>query len=148
MLIIKYKKYLTKLNEEKCAIPYENLGLDKDQMPQIPGELLTYFITFIKDQNVDAFKTRVKTSEITPTQGQLEWDKVESLMQNGFEKLSHGVPVIISNQNELCDGHHRWYALKQIDKNADMVCWQIDLNAKTIIQQMKQFQSMLERGEL
>ena len=144
---VKYwRSYMNKLHEEQCKIPYKNLGYDKDQMPQIKEEMIQSFLIDLREQNIEVFETKIKVSDLQPSQGSLQWEKVQSLMKTGFDKLKNGTPIFVSKDNIICDGHHRYYALKMIDKNSDMGVFQVQLEADELIKRMKQFENRINGG--
>lgn len=143
-----WRKHVNSLREAECKIPIENFELSREEMPQIKPEMIQDFILQLQDQGIEVFKTRVGVDQLKPSQGQLKWEKVQQLMKQGFEKLSHGVPIFVSKDNVVADGHHRWYALKMIDKNADMPVWQVQMDILPLVHAMKRFEDTYKGSEV
>lgn len=99
----------------------DGVGKRRVDLPQ-----LTDFHSFSKDLDESGIKmtTNVaKPSTLTPTQKHFNQEKVESLKGGGWDAK----PIIVSNDDYVIDGHHRWLAAHQLDKDirvqrVDMKC--------------------------
>jgi len=139
LAIRKWKKYLNKLNEDRCRLKDENEGFEMDDQTQLAPTQIQDFILTLREQGIEVFKTRERVDQLKPSQSNLDWGKVRRLMKLGFEKLSHSVPIFTSQDHVIADGHHRWYALKMIDKNADMPIWEAQMDIGPLLHSMKRF---------
>lgn len=143
-----WRGHINKLHEAECKIPMESSDLQRNEMPQIKPEQIQEFILQLQEQNIEVFKTRIKVGDLKPSQGQLEWNKVRTLVKQGFERLSQGVPIFVSKDNVIADGHHRWYALKMLDPHADMPVWQVDMDILALVHLMKRFEDTQNNAEV
>ena len=134
-----WRNHIQKLFEQDCKIPEENEGNDKDSQPQIPKEKMQNFLIYLREMGIQFFKTRVRVDQLRNSQSHLNWNKVQSLIKKGANGLSKGDPIIISQDHVIADGAHRVWALKMIDKNADIAVWEIQIEIGNLITQMKQF---------
>lgn len=71
------------------------------------------------------FKEDVKLSPKTlkPTQSNFNQEKVDRIIQ---AKSMTNKPVVVSSDNKIIDGHHRWMAAKQT--KTDIRAWVVDLS--------------------
>lgn len=83
-------------------------------MPQIAAAQVPAFVAWLKKKGVRVQKGRMAVGKIMPTQKDLDMEKVEKL-KGEPEQLEK--PVIVSGDNRLLDGHHRFAAVYLTDKS-------------------------------
>lgn len=71
-------------------------------MPQLENK---HVKSFLKDHGVDSKIEHRSTSELKPTQSQFNPEKIASMDKTGMSK-----PILISSDDYVLDGHHRWLA--------------------------------------
>jgi uncharacterized protein (DUF1015 family) len=93
--------------------PEETLGNEREDMPQIEGKDYMHFLKYL-GKNGAASKTEiVSASSLKPIQKQFSKAGVEkSLERLRSPKVDPRPPVIVSSDNYIIDGHHRWLAAK------------------------------------
>lgn len=85
----------------------QNLGIPRSQMPQIPEKLRPEFEQYLKDSQITFQSEIVDPRSLTPSQSQLS-------LNGSFLKIGEilaQTPVadlIVSKDNYVLDGHHRW----------------------------------------
>ena len=85
----------------------QNLGIPRSQMPQIPEKLRPEFEQYLKDSQITFQSEIVDPRSLTPSQSQLS-------LNGSFLKIAEilaQTPVadlIVSKDNYVLDGHHRW----------------------------------------
>ena len=85
----------------------KNLGIPRSQMPQIPEKLRPEFEQYLKDSQITFQSEIVDPRSLTPSQSQLS-------LNGSFLKIGEilaQTPVadlIVSKDNYVLDGHHRW----------------------------------------
>ena len=97
--------------------------LNRNQLPQIKSTDVSEFVEWMKDKGVDSFSTSVKAESLSPIQLEINLDKVagmKSVHQSGAKDMG-AKPVMVSNDDYLIDGHHRWYALKELGEDINVV---------------------------
>lgn len=72
-----------------------------------------------------------KTEVFTPTQNEFNMDKVRSIVKNN----SYDTPIIVSNDDYIVDGHHRWKAAQY--SGIDITVKKIDMAYTDIITFLK-----------
>lgn len=83
----------------------ETLGLDRGMMPQIETEQLGDFASYMKGNGITCQCGTINPNNLIPIQKDFHEGKIKSTIQNGDIK-----PIIISGDNYIIDGHHRWSA--------------------------------------
>lgn len=102
--------------KEEIEIPPSPINISRNDMPQLNPKAHT---ELLRRLNIDCIPWRRTTrvvSQLTPSQGEFNVDKVESMMGN----LDNQKPIIISSEGYIIDGHHRWLAEYNTDKNSDI----------------------------
>ncbi len=143
-----WKKYNQKLFEAECKIPSIDIEPDRSTMPQIRPEMVPEFILSLQQQNIDAFKRRLPVAELKGSQSTVDCDKVRSLMAKGYEKLSQGTPIFISQDHIIADGHTRTQAIRMLDGNGDIACWEVQCDIAQLLTLMKRFIDNYDQSEV
>ena len=82
---------------------------DKDKIlddNQLSDRLLEKYISKTKEKEPrSSFTRQVKITDLIPSQSELNHDKLK-IMKNKTEL--HYIPIVISNDNFIIDGHYRW----------------------------------------
>lgn len=99
-------------------------------MPQIPGEQLPAFITWLESKGVIARLGRKAVGDLRATQKEINAQKVESLRGKNLGNKA----IIISKDNYVLDGHHRWAALLADDPGKLINVIQVSLPIRTLLQ--------------
>lgn len=100
------------LDEGELDIP--NLETSKNKMrhglPQITN--FEEFVKAIKDNGGDITDTELSPDTLIPTQKNFNSEKVKDIV----EKEKEGYPIIVSEDDYVVDGHHRWLAMHHTNK--------------------------------
>jgi len=123
-------------------------------------ELINQFITKIKDvDNLLVVKTQKSIYDLKPTLKNIKKNKIQKMKQNiNTSKIIK--PIIISNDNFIIDGHHRWYVRKNLietntnglndeevyNENINVVI--IDYKIKTVLRKLKEFKINYNKNSL
>ncbi len=82
----------------------------RKELPNIINH--TDFINDLQDHNISTLEYFMSTEDLKPTQSEFNNEKVTNLLNEG--KMNS--PIIISNDNFIVDGHHRWKARADSDE--------------------------------
>jgi hypothetical protein len=118
------------------------LQIARNELPQIKSTDVPEFIQWLDSQGVESFKTSELVGSLKPVQKEINLEKVYSMAdkhKEGEIDLSKGKPVMASNDDHIIDGHHRWYALKELDPKNEIDIILIDSSARKLIELMKEF---------
>jgi hypothetical protein len=143
----KYKKWLGKLtrkqkpnkkSEDLCvgskSICKGDLGIPRKYMPQFdsPAEIQN-FTRFVKRvYRIKSFKGTRKARQLKPSQGEINKKRIQGLINDGvLEKVN--VPLVVSGDNYVVDGHHRWAAYRLEKPSAALPVMVIDAPIKDVL---------------
>lgn len=124
---------------EELYIPNrkQSKGISRANMPQIPDEHSEHFINvFIKKLGV---KVRVKTVDpetLKPTQNEFS----DKGIQKNMGRIGKGYakpPIIVSKDNYIMDGHHRWAA--HANSKVKIKIRQVDMHSSELLEVMKRY---------
>lgn len=94
-----------KIEEAKGNQPALSLSISRDLLPQIPKDKMGGFLKYLKKQNISSETKDVQTKNLKSSQGEFDINKIFSIAMSDKEE-----PIIISNDDHVLDGHHRWVA--------------------------------------
>lgn len=114
-------------------VPKKNLGIARSQMPQIKSTKVPDFIRCLGGQGIGVSKGVVRADSLNATQREINTSKVEALAANPANKKHLQKPVIISKDDYLMDGHHRWMALLTQDPDARMPVVRVNLKIRDLL---------------
>lgn len=115
------------INELKIQTPHpkDTLGVPRRHMPQIDEDHYKELFKYLFGKGVKVKKVTVDARDLDSTQSEFSDKGIEKSMTNG--KMNK--PIIISSDNYVLDGHHRWLAAKNGRKH-EMTAFQVSVPAK------------------
>lgn len=124
---------------EKVEVPSKSktLGIDRKDMPQIDSKHTSDFISYLKKNGVSSSKKRVDSNKLKATQHQFHKEKIQRLMDYMDDGTYDEKHILVSKDNYVMDGHHRWLAHKNTGK--DINIHHVDTNAKDLIGMMHEY---------
>lgn len=105
--IIKYIELQKALRNNLILAPTGNLGISRNEMPQIDGKYRAAFIDFMKSQGIGVRNVRVPARSLKLIQGEYNRDKVGAIIDSGS---IGGAPIFVSSDGYIIDGNHRLIA--------------------------------------
>jgi len=91
----------------------DNLGIKRDQMPQVPSGAKDEFLDEMTKRGIGVKREKVSPQDLHPIQAEISASKtgkiLRDLNQNGHKK-GDGARIVVSSDNFVIDGHHRWAA--------------------------------------
>ena len=140
------KEVISEESEEPAERGVINLdfgmGLSRMDLPQIKSTDVPEFIDWLESKGVEALNTSMEVGELTPVQKEINLEKTDSMASKheaGEIDLSTGKPVMVSSDEYLVDGHHRWYALRELNPSNKLNAVMIDSPILELISLMKEF---------
>ena len=147
----KYKKWVSRLTRKRAAsrnskkvdmcvgkrnICGDDLGIPRRYMPQFrSADDVRKFTKFIrKAYDIKSARTTRKVSQLTPSQSEISRKRIISLItepHNILKKIQ--VPLVISKDNFIVDGHHRWAAYRLKRPKASLPVIAINAPVKDIL---------------
>ena len=140
------KEVISEESEEPAERGIINLdfgmGISRMELPQIKSTDVPEFIDWLESKGVDSLKASMEVGELTPVQKEINLEKTDSMAakhEAGEIDLSTGKPVMVSSDEYLVDGHHRWYALRELNPSNKLDAVMIDSPILELISLMKEF---------
>ena len=100
-----------------CA---ESKGLPRVKMPQMNPEQTRDFIHHLEDKGYEVAKTHEYANRLRATQDELHGEKVARNMQKMIDDPhERDVRLVVSKDDYILDGHHRWAAAIALDARND-----------------------------
>jgi RNA polymerase sigma factor (sigma-70 family) len=134
-------------NVARIAYPAQRKGLERKEMPQVPSAYKSAFIESLRREGLkvelqweDAFNLRVSQAEI-------DGSMVEGQLANLDEASLNANPGLVSRENFIADGHHRWgiFAVNQARGNSGrMRVFKVDLPLPQLLAKIDAFNT--EKG--
>lgn len=120
-LIIEQEKF------EKADLPKksETCGISRVDMPQVKLDDLRSLKMYLTKTNVGYVEENIDPEDLIATQKEFNIDKVNSILKD-FKEDSD--PILISKDNYILDGHHRWLAFKKKEVDIPVLRIQKDLD--------------------
>jgi len=112
---------LSSVHLDGASSPFDqpNLGIPRNEMPQIGDENMAGFMQHLQDQGIGVQRGEISPLELHPTQGEMSLGTSAGILnayrsQNLDFHMQDNTPdgdrILISNDNAILDGHHRWAA--------------------------------------
>jgi ribosomal protein S18 acetylase RimI-like enzyme len=123
------------VNELKIQKPDEKdtMGIKRAEMPQVATKDYPEFIDYLKDNGAHFTKDTVSPDSLKAIQGEFSDQGIEkALMKQHIKK-----PSIVSSDNYIIDGHHRWLAAMNTGQKVDI--FRVDKPGKELLQLVKDF---------
>jgi len=117
----------------------DNLGIPRNKMPQVPSDTKGIFITEMEKRGARVQKGVANPAKLHPIQAEMSASKVGLIMKKLREKgvaTDDGGRIVISKDNYVIDGHHRWAAASMLSfENPDikLPVIRVDLNHRDLI---------------
>ena len=133
---------LIKVDVPWVKLGRESLGLTRNQAPQVPATMKQKFLSDMEARGVKIYREEVSASPLTPTQTEISGRAAGQIMrrmeagQDRFADDFDAGAVIISADNYVIDGHHRWagqVASEMAGSTSRMRALRVGLNAKELI---------------
>lgn len=118
-----------------------SMGVPRTQMPQIKSEFVPDFLEMLKKNGVSVKQGERRVGDLHPTQGQLNAVKAREFADNMPEKALKK-PVIVSKDDYILDGHHRWAALFLKDPESKIKSIDVDLPMKQLLAVARSFEKV------
>lgn len=136
-MIESFSEYIDEANFEGMT-----LGIERHNMPQIAGEDVPAFMHMLDNEGVTHGEIWVNARKLRPSQTEYNAEKVAGKMSDeDFEEMRK-VPIMISKDNFVLDGHHRYVRTlrhKGIRGPNMMKAHRINLTATDALDAMKRF---------
>lgn len=137
---------LCKITPPVCA---KNLGLPRSKMPQFTSDSSRdKFVSKMKKQGIRVTRGKAKVGQLKASQEQIRASKVlgmaEAYLAGNFPRIKNA--IVISKDNYIVDGHHRWAALAIVSPGETMNVIRIGIPIKTLLVMVNEAPGVVKRG--
>jgi len=115
-----------KVHIKEKIVPFSAFVLPRSQMPQIKNT--DHFINYIEQLGINTTNFISSVTAINPTQFEYDKWKVNNIKMDWRkdpDSIQTSKPILISDDNFVLDGHHRYFAALQSNNEIPII--QIDL---------------------
>lgn len=141
MIRLSFRSWLENTDADHIYIPAGGKGLPRHEMPQISRQHFDDYFAYLGKHGAKVHRAAVRAGDLKPIQGEINQKMVRSIM--GLGKGGFGKPVIVSADDFILDGHHRWLALLQTDPDAEMDAWKVETDMDTLLRLTKAYPNAL-----
>lgn len=107
------------LNEKQLIIPKSDLNIKRKDLPNFKTDGMNEFVKWLKQKGIKIEYKKMNIKDVKPSQGEFNPDKIMALMNKNLDTKDK--PAIMSSDNYIMDGHHRYAA--QLNQNPDAPYW-------------------------
>ena len=119
-------------------IPQTSLNMTRDQMPQITQANTMEFIDWLEGQGITVQFLSMPVAMLRCVQGNDQVDPAKVTALQKSQSISTK-PFIISKDNYVFDGHHRWLALLNRDPHYSVDTYRVNLPIKDLLDMAGKF---------
>lgn len=131
----------------KIYIPQGDLHLDRSQLPQVRSKDIPDYLQWLRDNRGYTYaRLELPVGTLYPSQSNFNQSKIRSFMKQQREDLRQ--PIIVSADNYVMDGHHRWIALLNKDNRDTVQAIVILAKIRDLIAATKQYPKSTTKGVL
>jgi hypothetical protein len=136
-VMLRFSRFLSESDIEFLPSRKKNHA-DRKNMPQIASDDMADFVGFLKKNGVSVERQDAKPKSLSSTQGHFDIGKIRGIMssiESGEYKPS---PIVISSDNKVIDGHHRWLAHANMD-NKPISTIKVGLTSDELLDKMEEY---------
>ena len=137
------KKFKSYISELKVEVPSMTLGISRDKMPQVKSKDYDELIKHLNKNGVRVTKKSVKASTLKATQKDFNVDKIVGAISK-IKTIGTAKPLIVSSDNYIIDGHHRWLAAKNVGDSISIM--QSNVKVKELLKHVYSFPKTFTKG--
>tara|TARA_B110000483_G_scaffold3614_1_gene4279 strand:- start:169 stop:600 length:432 start_codon:yes stop_codon:yes gene_type:complete len=138
----KFKSYIAELRVERPNAK-DTLGIKRDEMPQVKSKDYDELIKHLNKNGVRVTKKSVKASTLKATQKDFNVDKIVGAISK-IKTIGTAKPLIVSSDNYIIDGHHRWLAAKNVGDSISIM--QSNVKVKELLKHVYSFPKTFTKG--
>jgi hypothetical protein len=113
-----------------------DLGIPRSLMPQFtsPKDIQSFTRFAEKKYGIKSKRSTRKAGQLRPSQEEINRERVEDVADDiRHKKLDPKVPLIVSSDNFVIDGHHRWAAYRVDHPTTQMPVLVVDAPARDVL---------------
>lgn len=129
----KVSRYDRNLKEE-IEVPKIGMTFSRALMPQIKSDKMPSFLKHLEKQNITHVVQKLPVKELRSTQSEFDLSKVDQMIGQRSD-----TKIVVSNDGYIMDGHHRWLADYNTDKESKINAIVVDLPILELMRIAKEF---------
>jgi len=118
-----------------------DVGIDRNEMPQIKSTDMADFVQWLeREKNISTKQVSMMVDDLKPSQSKINVEKIKGMLSaKSIEELARSKPVLVTRDNYLVDGHHRWFALYTDSEKNTILSNLVDLDFDDFISIAKEY---------
>lgn len=129
----KVSKYNRDLSED-IEIPKIGMTFSRALMPQIKGAQIPDFLKYLTKNDIEFATKKLPVKDLKATQSEFDLTKIDQMIGERTDNK-----IVVSNDGYVMDGHHRWLADYNTNKEAKISAIVVDLPILELLRIAKQF---------
>ena len=127
------------LDELKIDMPKKGagLGITRDKMPQVDEKDYPEYFAYLKEKGITLKKGKEDPNKLKPIQKEFAKIGVEKSLDKMLAKKDNAKFIIVSKDDYIVDGHHRWLAAKNGRQQLNVM--RANVNMKELLKATNEF---------
>ena len=122
----------------RLEYPKDSLGIARKDMPQIRKKHYPEFFEELEKENIDYRIEEINPRDYKPTQSYINLERITEIEEApAYNKKKS---ILVSNDNYVLDGHHRWYYKRKINDTIPAII--VDLPIRELIERARKFSAV------
>ena len=132
-------KESVELDELKIDMPKKGagLGITRDKMPQVDEKDYPEYFAYLKEKGITLKKGKEDPNKLKPIQKEFAKIGVEKSLDKMLAKKDNAKFIIVSKDDYIVDGHHRWLAAKNGRQQLNVM--RANVNMKELLKATNEF---------
>lgn len=116
-----------------------SLGLDRADMPQIPGDHSEAFFDLLRADGISITSRRVPAASLKPIQHHISRSRTDHSKQGITDRVPKLMnrPLLTSQDGYILDGHHRWAAFAELGEEVPIT--EVGLDVRELLLRAREF---------
>jgi hypothetical protein len=120
--------------KESIEIPKIGMTFSRALMPQIKSDKMQSFMKHLEREGITHTNKKLPVKELKATQSEFDLTKVDQMIGQ-----RNDIKIIVSNDGYIMDGHHRWLADYNTNKESKIKAIVVDLPILELMRIAKEF---------
>lgn len=120
----------------------DHFDIPRNEMPQIKPRYVQQYLSFLSKNKVRFQNEKTFSKNLKPTQNEFNPDRIKRAMQ--YHDPAYR--IMISEDNYVLDGHHRWLAAYNEDNECKVNTIKIYMKILPLIELTKKFEHVTYKG--